>query len=227
MRKIKYIFIIVFCLTNNFSCFSQNPDSLYRRIHSDILSLSISPISLVDGYSGSSLKLGTRYKPIERLAIGLDFGFYLKDFTSVITYFNDMNGINLKAHISFYPIKNKPISLGLLYKYKYQNFNYNDSIINENQVKVDVSRNSNALNLVAGYDLIFDNRFFIEFQLGIGARLHHSNNSFGSDFQKSAEWRDSQQQFYLLSRNDILFDATFSMRLSFVVIKRDFAKQKL
>lgn len=146
------------------------------------LCFKLAPLSLIDPYSGSSIRIGTEYKLKGRTSLYNEIGTYFPSFNGL----KNNNGIILKTEFKFYfnhdAMTSGSYISGELF-YKYQSFSTWDTI----QIKPDyrqeytVSKNVECFTIKFGAMEVYKNHLIFDFFIGAGVRVKQIKNTLTTD----------------------------------------------
>lgn len=144
-------------------------DSIPRKPR---LALQISPLALVDVYSGSNYKIGTTIRLTESFFFSADFGGYFKNFTM----FRNNKGFVSDFRIRYqFPDSYSGISIN--YFYKQQAFDYHDSFKSNPGVPITVHTQKyiNCLNVnyEHWFPFLINERAYFTLIVGAGIRFRN------------------------------------------------------
>jgi len=217
------LFILVIITNEPLFCQEMNqPNQQYIDTTSTgKISVNVSPLCLLDLYNGSTYRFGVQFRPMKRLSVGGDGGGYIESISKSLTPFFNISGYHYRIRLSYFPKNLSNFSFGLEYQYKQQKFSYLDSTETESEFKADVSKKVYCYNLFASYDHNFTDRFFIDFQLGLGLRYRDIYNT-RSDVVGSTSivfpW-DSMNTGRVTTGQNLLPNITLAVRVGYSLIK--------
>jgi len=209
------------CLLINISCFGQKAscevydDGSDRYYATERLSVSASPLALLDVYNGACYKAGFSFRPMNFLRVSADFGGYWPQLTEKIALWKGMKGFNFRTSAGLFLGSFTDLHLGLEYQYKTQDFNYNDSIPNMPAFNGQVNKYVHVFNVYGSYDLFLSNRFYIEFRGGLGIRYRDIYNTHSDVLGESVFWWDSMNQGRITTQKSIMPNLNFAIRLNY------------
>jgi hypothetical protein len=154
-----------------FKAIGQSFDLLESR-----LSLEIAPLSLLDTYNGSSVKLGSEFKLKNNYAVYSELGTFLPRSFVNARWLRKNNGIIVKGELKRY--RNKEKKTGGLYNsielfYKYQSYGTSDTINISPVYPKDyaVYKNVYCATVKFGKLIVAQNGLLADFSIGIGVRF--------------------------------------------------------
>lgn len=217
----RYIFLFIILLISCYS-FTQRTaayDDGSRDIYypDEVLSVSVSPLALVDPYSGSAYKLGVTFRPIPKIRISADGGGYLPNFTQRITGFDNMNGYHFRTAIGVPSYAtNSDIGYGVSYEYKRQDFTYNGrTLTNPTEYTGIVNKFAHSYNGFVSIDLCFGWRFYIELRAEIGLRYREITNSHSLLVEDTEGWAESRYSGRIMNQKQFMPNFGASIRLNY------------
>ena len=216
MRPILFLFMAL----ASFGTYSQRGaynDGSRKAIPSEILSISISPLSLLDMYNGSSYKAGLTIRPLRNVRLSADAGGYWKQFSNKLSFWQDLKGYNFRASAGIYLGQLSPISLGVEYSYKSQEFNYNDSVPDLPGFTAHVNKFVHVFNVYGSFEQYFTNRFYIELRAGIGLRYRDIYNTHSDALSESINWWDSMTRGRITTMKKSMPNLNFAIRLNYIL----------
>lgn len=170
--------IVIFVLTFNvFTSFGQSDNLIVSK-----LCLKFSPLSIIDPYSGSSLRIGSEYKLKGKFAIYSELGVFFPKSIFNATSFRKNNGLSIEAELKYYVNKQKIVS-GTYYSFdlfcKYQTYTTKDSIdITPNYLKdYTIYKNIYCANLKYGEMIACKCGIVLDFSVGLGIRYKVSHST--------------------------------------------------
>ena len=145
------------------------------------ISITLSPLSLIDIFDGSSLRIGAEKQLSKNVSAHFEPGFYLGN---VNVYKRNPKGFLYKVGINY--CINRDLDedsfkyIGIEYQYKNQDYEYVDSFaVNtvrfEKQYKM--NRKMNCISLKYGVKYNSDGHFYSDMFLGLGVRFMNSTNN--------------------------------------------------
>lgn len=167
--------ILFFLLLTSFS-FSQN-----NSLKNEKLSFTISPLSLIDIFDGSSLRLGIEKQISSNFSSHIESGFYLGNLN---VYKRNPKGYLYKLGLNYTIKKNvdekTATYLGVEYQYKDQDYEYVDSfavktVRFEKQYKM--NRKMNCFSLKIGSKPLLLEKMYVDMFVGLGIRFMNSTNN--------------------------------------------------
>lgn len=187
---------------------------------SEIFSITIAPLALIDTYAGSSWRAGVRVRPTSMVVLSADYGTFFEGFSERFTLWRGLKGQNLRCQAMAYPFADKRYSVGLEYHYKDQNFFYHDSIPDEPKFIAHVDKRIQSLNAIGAFDHCLNDRLFLNFQLGVGIRHQNTVNSHSDTLSDSVEWWDSMSQIAIENADRLVPSFSAAIRLGYVLIQK-------
>lgn len=200
ISKIYLFFIANFIFTSN--CFSQEKiNHLY---------FSVSPLAIIDEFSGPSLRTGIEYK-FGNWGIYAEYGYFLSGFTSVDKDSDSRTDLDLTFEPNYNILNAKGNAIKLLFKkyvHSYKNertyfgielFHKNQSYSGTNIIRIDgvsnisnsrsydVFKNISALTFKLGVVYEYNFGLILEFHGGLGARYRDVENTLTSEENNNIE----------------------------------------
>jgi hypothetical protein len=179
MRPVLPIIFLLQLFTLN--AFGQTDSLTENKIGIELL-----PFSLLDPYNGSSLRLGTEIKLIDKYSLYTEIGTFLPRSFINSYWFRNNNGLLLRTELKRYFNKKKTTS-GIYSSidlfYKYQSYKTTDSINLRTFYKKDytVYKNVYCFTLKFGELTVYKNGLLVDLSVGIGARFKFSKSSLTSE----------------------------------------------
>ncbi|MEY4835135.1 MAG: hypothetical protein RI980_1250 [Bacteroidota bacterium] len=165
---------LFFLILTNF-CFSQR-NTLVR----ENFSVTISPLSLIDVFDGSSIRIGADMRLTNNVRFSFEAGSYYKELT---TYKIKPIGFIIKPEIKFCVITKSENNqyLGIEYQYKEQAYDFKDSIsINHGdnfEKQYSIKRKMNCISLKYSCVEKISKKITFEYFGGFGIRFLRSSNN--------------------------------------------------
>lgn len=144
--------------------------------------LMTTPLSLIDCYSGSSIRLGAEIKLHDNLSFYSELGTFLPHSLINSYWFRENSGFLIKEELKYY-LNNRKFTSGdycsIELFYKSQSYTTTDSIKLQPRYSQDynVSKNVYCATLKFGELTVFKNGLIMDVALGLGARFKFSNST--------------------------------------------------
>lgn len=202
-------------------CFGQEKCQAYgngsdEELSREILSLSISPLAVIDVYNGSSYKAGISIQPFRPLRFTADFGSYFLRLGKNSLWFN-VKGYNFRASAGINLGYLSPFSVGLEYQYKKEAFNYNDSLPNEPGFTAKVNKFVHVFNAYLSYKVELTSRIYLELRGNLGLRYRNIHNTHSAELTNSVYWWDSMNTGRLTNKQSFMPNLNFAVRLNYIL----------
>jgi hypothetical protein len=215
--------LLVFFVIQSIAAQSQQTGAYYMPRSEDLprerLSLSISPLALVDTYSGSAYKAGITFCP-SIFRISADAGGYLPNLSQKISFWNDLKGYHFRTSVGLYPGRLNQWHFGFEYQYKKQSFNYDDSIPNMPEFNAEVRKFVHVGNIYMGYNAEITRSLYLEVRGGIGVRYRDIFNTRSDDVSNSVYWYDSMNQGRITNKQSLMPNLSLSVRLNYILWRK-------
>lgn len=188
----------------------------------EILSISASPLALIDTYNGSAYKLGVSFRPVYWMRLSADAGGYLKQFSNTITLFDGMSGYHFRSSIGIPSgALDNDIGFGLSYYYKRQAFSYEGRTVTDPMDYIgNVTKFAHSYNAYISGDVELSSRFYIELRAEVGVRYREITNSHSHLVRDTDGWVDSWFSGRIINQKRFIPNFNISVRLNYSIINR-------
>lgn len=176
----KTIFVLLFALFF-LKSIGQSESQMDNKV-----CLEIAPISLLDSYNGSSLRLGSEIKLKNNFSIYSELGTFLPHSIFNSFWFRQNKGVLIREEFKCY-LNKKSVTSGLYNSielfYKYQSYSTTDTINIQPNYKKDykVHKNVYCATLKFGELLMYESGFVVDLSVGIGIRFKFANSTLAQE----------------------------------------------
>lgn len=186
---------------------------------SERLSVAVSPLALLDVYSGSAYKAGISMRPFLWLRVTADAGGYLPAVTEVFTTFSNMKGYHFRGSIGWVDYFNQ-FGLGLSYQYKKQDFNFTATSVSDSlEYTGHVSKFAHCFNVTGNINLPISQRLFVEIRADLGVRYRDIFNTQSDLVDNSYDWQDSWFSERIKNKQAFMPNIAVAVRLNYTLWK--------
>lgn len=218
--KTLVIFLFLFAHT---VCHSQQACAAYGNgdgepaYFREVLSISVSPLALLDVYNGSSYKAGISIQPINALWFTADFGRYWSGFSSIMSPWDNVEGYNFRTSAGINWGTMSPFGIGLEYEYKKASFTYFDSLPDLPGFTASVNKFVHVFNIYGSYKVDLSQHFFLDLRVNLGVRYRDISNDHSDELNNSVFWWDSMNTGKLTNKQSLMPNLNFALRLNYVL----------
>lgn len=212
--------ILFFIILVSFKLTAQYSNDTNNR-----LNITISPLSLINGYEGFPLRMGIEYNLNHKIMISLDGETPVFNTNQSVKM--NPKGFVIKPSLNFkaYDSGSESGYLGIEYMYKNQDYRFRDSI-NINEIKFDkfykMNRKVHTVSVKAIFREEISNHFYYDVDFGLGIRLINStsnlsaeeqNGVYGGEFEGVTQSEDLIRRVGKLVYPNLLFNIKVGYRI--------------
>lgn len=216
-KLIVFVFILFTTSLNAQYVGAYNDGSRRYETTRENLSLSISPLALLDVYSGSAYKAGISIRPYSSIRITADAGGYLMGMAQRMSLWRNLKGYHFRGTVGLLGGYMSEWSLGLEYQYKKQSFSYLDSVPDQPEFTSYVDKFVHVGNVFLACQVEIMPRIYVEIRGALGVRYRDIFNTRSDAVSESVYWRDSMNQGRITNKQSLMPNVSLAVRLNYIL----------
>lgn len=190
----------------------------YAQEEKPKLCVRLTPLSLIDLYSGSSYRGGLEFSLGKHTSLYQEAGGYFKNFNGL----SNIQGYVLKSQFRFYPDPKESVYIALEYFYKRQSYTFGDSLTSPFSRYTDfsVDKYITAITIQSGTAFPLNDRIRLEVFGGIGVRFKNVHNTLTDEEESKCFYMNDSMSLPLMNKEKkgIVPNLDFGVKVVFVLM---------